>query len=258
MSVGFIAVVPARYASTRFPGKPLLDFGGKPMVVRVAEQARRSQATRVVVATDDLRIASACEAHQVEVVMTSSHHPTGTDRLSEAAAKLNLSAETIVVNVQGDEPFIPPEAIDLVAMTLAQHATAGISTVGHAITDCEEFFNPNVVKLVQNQAGEAIYFSRAPIPYARDAFAKEGARTGHLPSEAAQVALRHVGLYAYRASFLKLFPTWPVGTLEALESLEQLRALERGVVIAVARLDAPLPPGIDTPEDYEKIRAALK
>lgn len=254
----FLAIVPARYASTRFPGKPLIDIGGKPMVVRVAEQARLSQASRVVVATDDARIAAACEAHGVEVVMTSSDHPTGTDRLSETAAKLGLSAQTIVVNVQGDEPFIPPEAINLVARTLAQHPRAGMATVGHAMTEREEFFNPNVVKLVQNAAGEAIYFSRAPIPYARDAFASDSSKGGALPSALANRAIRHVGLYAYRAGFLKEFPTWPVGTLEALESLEQLRALERGVVIAVARLDAPLPPGIDTPEDYEKLSIKFK
>jgi 3-deoxy-manno-octulosonate cytidylyltransferase (CMP-KDO synthetase) len=255
--VGFIAVIPARYASTRFPGKPLIDIDGKPMVVRVAEQARRSRASRVVVATDDARIALACEAHSVEVVMTSSVHPTGTDRLSEVVALLALPAETIVVNVQGDEPFIPPEAIDLVASTLAQHPTAGMATVGHPITEREEFFNPNVVKLAQNLAGEAIYFSRAPIPYARDSFAADGARVGALPNAAAHMALRHVGLYAYRAGFLKVFPTWPVGALEALEALEQLRALERGVVIAVARIESPLPPGIDTPEDYEKVKQSL-
>jgi 3-deoxy-manno-octulosonate cytidylyltransferase (CMP-KDO synthetase) len=255
--VGFVAIIPARYASTRFPGKPLIDIDGKPMIVRVAEQARRSRAARVVVATDDARIALACEAHRVEVVMTATTHPTGTDRLSEVASKLALPAETIVVNVQGDEPFIPPEAIDLVAATLAQHPTAGMATVGHPIAEREEFFNPNVVKLVQNLAGEAIYFSRAPIPYARDAFAADGTRSGALPAAAAKSALRHVGLYAYRAGFLKVFPTWPVGTLEAIEALEQLRALERGVVIAVAQIESALPPGIDTPEDYDKVKQSL-
>ncbi len=251
-AAGFTVIIPARYASTRFPGKPLIDLGGKAMIVRVAEQARRSQASRVVVATDDARIADTCGADLIDFVMTATHHPTGTDRLSEAAHLLALEDDTIVVNVQGDEPLIPPEVIDQVAQTLAQNPRAEIATVCHAIHTREEFFNPNVVKLTMNGAGEALYFSRAPIPYARDAFANDASPMGALPSEIA--AYRHIGLYAYRAKFLRQFPRWPVANLEATESLEQLRALANGVVIAVTVIDAPLPPGIDTPEDYENLR----
>ncbi len=250
--MSFVVIVPARYASVRFPGKPLIDLGGKPMVVRVVEQARKSAASRVVVATDDLRISQACRTFGAKVVMTADTHTTGTDRLSEAAEKLGLTPETIVVNVQGDEPLIPPEAINAVAALLQKNADAAISTVCHAIHSREEFFNPNVVKVVMNDRGEALYFSRAPIPYARDAFANDSARTGPLPEGLS--AFRHIGLYGYRVSFLARFPTLAHAPLEKTESLEQLRALHHGERIAVGIFDAPLPPGIDTPEDYAGLK----
>jgi 3-deoxy-manno-octulosonate cytidylyltransferase (CMP-KDO synthetase) len=250
--MSFVVIIPARYASTRFPGKPLIDLGGKPMVVRVAEQACRSAATQVVVATDDERIAAACRTYGASVVMTSDQHPTGTDRLSEAASKLGLAPETIVVNVQGDEPLLPPQAINDVATLLADHPGAAISTACHAIHTREEWFNPNVVKVVMNARGEALYFSRAPIPFARDATAADPSRTGALPL--GLVAYRHIGLYAYRVSFLARFPTLAQTPLETTESLEQLRAMHHGETIAVGVFEAPLPPGIDTPEDYEALR----
>jgi 3-deoxy-manno-octulosonate cytidylyltransferase (CMP-KDO synthetase) len=251
--VSFTVLIPARFASTRFPGKPLIDLGGKPMVVRVAEQARKSDASSIVVATDDTRIADACREHDVRFVMTSPDHPTGTDRLSEASAALHLRDEEIVVNVQGDEPLIPAKAINDVAALLTKNANAGIATVCHAIHTREEFFNPNVVKVVMNDAGEALYFSRAPIPFARDAFATDASRDGVLPAQVR--AYRHIGLYAYRAGFLKRFPAMPIASIEKVEALEQLRAMASGVRIAVDVFDAPLPPGIDTPADYELLKA---
>ena len=244
----FTVVIPARYASSRFPGKPLADIGGQPMIARVAERARQSGARRVIVATDDARIADAARAHGVEAVMTRTGHPTGTDRLAEVVEQRGWSKDTIVVNVQGDEPLIEPGIIVQTARQLAASG-ADIATVAHPIADPADFFNPNVVKVVCRADGDAAYFSRAPIPYARDHFARAG-RT--LPADFP--AYRHVGLYAYRASFLKAFSGLSVAPTEHFESLEQLRALWHGYRISVTLIDAAPAPGVDTPEDAERMR----
>lgn len=250
MSATFKVVIPARYASTRLPAKPLLDLGGKPMVVRVAERARLSGADEVLVATDHPEVKAAAEAHGVPVLMTRADHPTGTDRLAEVVALSGWDDATLVVNVQGDEPLIEPEVIALTANRLAQSG-ADISTVAHPIADAADFFNPNVVKVVCRGDGEAAYFSRAPIPYARDHFAREqGGAT--LPPDFP--ACRHVGLYAYRAAFLKAYAGLQLAPTELFESLEQLRALWHGYRIAVALIDAAPAPGVDTPEDAERVR----
>ncbi len=219
------------------------------MVVRVAERAALSQAKRVVVATDDHRIAEVCQAHGFAVAMTRSDHATGTDRLSEVATQLNLDDDAIVVNVQGDEPLIPPNAINAVAAHLSCAANAAIATLVHPIADAREAQSANVVKCVMNERGEALYFSRAPIPFDRDGWS-DGIAEVHrdLP------LMRHIGLYAYRAGFLREFPQLSVPAIERFEALEQLRALAHGFTIAVLRVDAPLPPGIDTPADYERVR----
>lgn len=250
--MGFVAIVPARLASTRLPRKPLADIAGRPMVVHVAERAREAGAERVVVATDSEEIRLACEAHGLDAVLTSPAHPTGTDRLAEAAEILGLADEAIVVNVQGDEPLIPPAVVREVADLLAARPDCGIATAAHAIHEAAEFFNPNVVKVVTDAAGRALTFSRAPIPWARDAFAQSRET---LPADLG--ALRHVGLYAYRASFLRQFPTLSRAPIEEAESLEQLRALWHGVRIAVMNLPGALPAGVDTTEDLERVRAAL-
>jgi 3-deoxy-manno-octulosonate cytidylyltransferase (CMP-KDO synthetase) len=248
----FVAIVPARLASTRLPRKPLADIGGLPLVVRVAQRAAASGAQRVVVAADGEEIAAACRAHRIEVVLTSPAHPTGTDRLAEACELLDLAADAIVVNVQGDEPLIPPAVIADVAALLARQPDCAIATAAHPLRDAAEFFSPNVVKVVVDRAGRALLFSRAPIPWARDAFAAD--RTT-LP--VGLPALRHVGLYAYRAAFLRAYPKLARDPLEVFESLEQLRALAHGYRIAVLTLPGALPPGVDTPEDLEIVRAAI-
>lgn len=249
-SIAFTAIVPARFASTRFPGKPLIDLGGKPMVVCVAEQAAKSGATQVVVATDDERIAQVCRTHRVAVQMTRGDHATGTDRLSEVVAALALSDDAIVVNVQGDEPLIPPSVITQAAQHLAASSGAAIATLVHPIHDISDAMSPNVVKCVLNERGEAMYFSRAPIPYDRDGWRQNmSGIQSNLP------IFRHIGLYAYTAKFLKAFPHLSVPAIEQFESLEQLRALAHGYRIAVLVVDEPLPPGIDTPEDYERLKA---
>ena len=248
--LAFKVVIPARYASTRLPGKPLLDLGGKPMVVRVAERVRRSGAEEIWVATDHPEVWKAAEAHEVAALMTRSDHATGTDRLAEVVDQRGWHGDTIVVNVQGDEPLIEPDAI---IQTARQLATSGadIATAAHPIVDAADFFNPNVVKVVCRADGDAAYFSRAPIPYARDHFAREqGGET--LP--AAFPAYRHVGLYAYRASFLKAFSGLTVAPTEQFEALEQLRALWHGYRISVALIAAAPAPGVDTPEDAERMR----
>jgi 3-deoxy-manno-octulosonate cytidylyltransferase (CMP-KDO synthetase) len=248
-SFRFVAIIPARLASTRLARKPLADIGGKPMVVRVAEQARASGAERVIVAADAAEILEACRTHGVEAVQTSPAHPTGTDRLAETCAALALPAETIVVNVQGDEPLMPPATIVDVARLLAQRPDCDIATAAHPLHDPAEFFATNVVKVVTDANGRALYFSRAPIPWSRDAFAADRSR---LP--ATLPALRHVGLYAYRAGFLLRYPQLARAPIEEHESLEQLRALWHGIGIAVLPLDEPLPPGVDTPEDLVRVQ----
>ena len=248
----FVVVIPARFASTRLPGKPLQDIAGKPMIQHVWQQASKSAASRVVVATDDARIVEACRAFGAEVLLTRADHNSGTDRLAEVASQLGLSSDAIVVNVQGDEPLIPPAIIDQVAANLAAHPEAGIATLAEPITDPAQLFNPNVVKVVGDANGLALTFSRAPLPWARDTFAVQ---RDTLP--AGVPFRRHIGIYAYRAGFLHDFVAWGPCWLEDAECLEQLRALWHGVRIHVAdALEAP-PTGVDTPDDLQRVRQLL-
>jgi 3-deoxy-manno-octulosonate cytidylyltransferase (CMP-KDO synthetase) len=246
----FTVLIPARYASTRFPGKPLADLDGKPMVVRVAERAQASGAERVAVATDDARIAAAVERHGYAACMTRADHPTGTDRLAEAALQLGLPEDAIVVNVQGDEPLLAPDLIRAMAALLAAHPVAAIATACHPICDAAEAFSPNVVKVVLDHAGYALYFSRATIPWARDAFAADRAVLPQgLP------LYRHYGLYAYRVGFLRAYPALAPAPVERFEALEQLRALWHGYRIVVEVTTGTPAPGVDTPQDLERVRA---
>ncbi len=244
----FTVIIPARFASTRFPGKPLADIAGKPMVVRVAKQASKSGAREVLIATDHAEIARVVEAHGFEAVMTRSDHATGTDRIAEVARKRGFKASHIVVNVQGDEPLIPPALIRSVAASLATHRDAAIATACHAIKSAAEFANPNVVKVVLDNAGYALYFSRATIPYARDAFANA---IHTLPPQLP--AYRHLGIYAYRCGFLNKFNQLKPATVEQFEALEQLRAMAHGYRISVAITRSAPHPGIDTPEDLKRL-----
>jgi 3-deoxy-manno-octulosonate cytidylyltransferase (CMP-KDO synthetase) len=248
--VPFSVLIPARLASTRLPDKPLADIGGKPMVVRVAERAARSGAQRVVVAADSERIAQACRAHGVQVVLTRPDHPSASDRLAEACEQLGWDGDDIVVNVQGDEPLIDPGLIDAVAGLLLARPAASMSTAAHPIDDVAEFRNPNVVKTVLQADGLALYFSRAPIPWWRD-----GASGGAAALPAAPRPLRHIGIYGYRAAFLRAFPRMAPAPAEQCEALEQLRALWHGHRIAVHVADVAPGPGVDTPQDLERVRA---
>jgi len=250
VSARFTAIIPARYASTRLPGKPLADVAGKPMVVRVAERAIEAGADRVVVATDDERIKAVVELNGIAACLTSPDHSTGTDRLAEAANQLALDDDAIVVNVQGDEPLLSPRLIRAVAQLLAANPPAAIATACHPITDAAEAFNPNVVKVVLDHERYALYFSRATIPWARDAFA--GGRTDVPPG---LPLYRHYGLYAYRVRFLRRFPTLAPAPIERFEALEQLRALWHGFRIVVEITAGTPAPGVDTPEDLERVRA---
>ena len=249
--MGFTVLIPARLASTRLPDKPLADIAGLPMVVRVAQRAAQSQATQVVVATDNDRIQAACEAHGIRCVMTRADHPTGSDRLAEACALLGLDGDDAVVNVQGDEPLIDPALIDACAMQLVQRPDCVVSTAAHPIEDPAHFANPNVVKVVTDVQGRALYFSRAPIPWWRDA------PVAGAPAEGADTPLRHIGIYGYRAGFLRRFPQLSVSPLERLESLEQLRVLWHGERIAVHVTPHAPGAGVDTPEDLARVRALL-
>jgi 3-deoxy-manno-octulosonate cytidylyltransferase (CMP-KDO synthetase) len=249
--MSFSVLIPARLASTRLPRKPLADIAGLPMVVRVARTAARSAAAQVVVAADHRDIVAVCESHGVTALLTRDDHATGSDRLAEACTLLGLADSDIVVNVQGDEPLIEPSLIDACASLLAQRADCVMSTAAHRIDQRDEFVNPNVVKVVCDQAGRALYFSRATIPWWRDGYA---AGIGELATPA---PLRHIGLYAYRAGFLRRFPTLSASPLEATESLEQLRVLWHGERIAVHVSDTRPGPGVDTPEDLERVRALL-
>jgi len=249
--VTYTVLIPARLASTRLPRKPLADIGGVPMIVRVARRAIESSAKDVVVAADDPDIASACYSHGVKALLTREDHPSGSDRLAEACAALGLADREIVVNLQGDEPLISPALLDACARSLDEHDECVMSTVAHPIDDVAEFGNPNVVKVVLDAKGYALYFSRAPIPWWRDGYA------GGLRRVSAPPPLRHVGLYAYRAAFLKRFPTLAASPLEQLESLEQLRVLWHGERIAVHVSDERPGPGVDTPEDLVRVRAML-
>jgi 3-deoxy-manno-octulosonate cytidylyltransferase (CMP-KDO synthetase) len=245
--MSFTVIIPARLASTRLPNKPLADLGGKPMVVRVAERARASGAERIIVATDHADIAAACAAHGVEVQMTRADHPSGTDRIAEVARALDLAPDAVVVNLQGDEPLIDPGLLAACAARIK--AGVPMATCAHPIDNAADAFNPNVVKVVLDKAGRALYFSRATIPWHRDAFAlsKEGLPAGYAP-------LRHVGLYAYSNAFLQAYPALEPAPLESIEALEQLRVLWHGYPIAVHITDSAPAAGVDTPEDLERVR----
>jgi 3-deoxy-manno-octulosonate cytidylyltransferase (CMP-KDO synthetase) len=245
--LSFTVIIPARYASTRFPGKALADLAGKPMVVRVCERARDSGAAAVHVATDDERIAAAVRKHGFAVVMTKADHPCGTDRLAEAASALRLPEDQIVVNVQGDEPLIAPELIRAVAQRLEARREASMSTACHAIHDEASAANPNIVKVVLDAEGYALYFSRARIPHRR-----EGARSPQAP------CYRHAGIYAYRVRFLKQYAALQPAPMEQAEALEQLRALWHGHRIAVVVSERDIPPGVDTPQDLEAVLRMLR
>ena len=231
--MSFTVIIPARMKSTRLPEKPLKDICGKPMIVRVAEAASRTGASRIAVATDHEAIYEACRTAGIECVMTRADHPTGTDRLAEAASLLGLAADEIVVNIQGDEPLMPAEAVNQTAALLADRPECAVATAAHTLTSIEDFFSPNVVKVELDNRGNALTFSRAPIP------------------------LHHLGLYAYRVGFLKKFPTLAPAPIEEAESLEQLRALWNGEKIAVLVLHQALPAGVDTEEDLERVRAVF-
>ena len=249
---GFTVVIPARLASSRLPNKPLVDIAGLPMVVRVAQRALQSQAQQVVVAADDAQIVAACESHGIAALLTRKDHLSGSDRLAEACQQLGLAPETVVVNVQGDEPLMRADLINEVARVLTERPDASMSTAAHPIASLEEFTNPNVVKVVMDARQMALYFSRAPIPWWRDGQSPSGFKA--LPSPP---PLRHIGIYAYRAGFLTQFPQLPPAPVETLESLEQLRALWHGHRIAVhVTPDAP-GPGVDTPEDLAKVRQLI-
>ena len=241
--MSFLVVIPARYDASRLPGKPLADIHGKPMLQHTWEKARASGADAVYVATDDPRIEAAAAGVGAEVVMTDAGHRSGTDRIQEVAAALGLPDEQIIVNVQADEPLIPPAVIDQVAGNLAAHAAAGIATLCEAITSHAEINDPSAVKVVLNREGYALYFSRATIPWQA--------------SVSAGNCYRHIGIYAYRVATLNAFVDWPVAELEVAEKLEQLRALHNGVAIHVAVSRESIPPGVDTEKDLEAVRAHL-
>ena len=248
----FHVVIPARHASTRLPGKPLLPIAGKPMVVRVAEQAGKSGAQQIWIATDHHAIAAAAHEHGFKACLTHEYHTSGTDRLAEVVEQQGWSDDTIVVNVQGDEPLIPPQLISAVAQHLANHPECAIATACHAIHNEADFRNPNIVKAVLDKDGNALYFSRAPIPYPRDAFAARQTLPEQLP------VLRHIGIYAYRASFLRAYSQLAPAAIEQFEALEQLRALWHGYKIGVTVTDDAPPAGVDTEADLHAARATFE
>ncbi len=260
-AVRFSVLIPARMASSRLANKPLADIAGLPMVVRVAQRAAQSGALRTVVAADDARILQACAQHGIEAIATRADHVSGSDRLAEACVALGLDADDVVVNVQGDEPLIDPQLVHSVAALLARQPDASMGTAAHAIASLEDFHNPNVVKLVLDASGCASYFSRAPIPWARDLRGSDwwnGAAAEAQPRVAALAGfapLRHIGVYSYRAGFLRAYPTLPQAPTEAIEQLEQLRALWHGHRIAVHLCEDVPGPGVDTQEDLERVRA---
>ena len=248
----FVVVSPARYGSTRLPGKPLLEIGDKPMVVHVADRARASGAAEVIVATDHEGIAAAVARHGHRALLTRADHASGTDRIAEVAAQRRYHGERIVVNVQGDEPLIEPELIRDVAQQLAAHPDAAIATAGCPLTDAAQFVNPNIVKVVLDRNGYALYFSRAPIPFARDAFSD-----GITRIPAGLPAYRHIGVYAYRAAFLAGYAQLAPAPIEQFEALEQLRALWHGHRISVAITAASPHAGVDTADDFERVKTLL-
>jgi 3-deoxy-manno-octulosonate cytidylyltransferase (CMP-KDO synthetase) len=243
----FTVIIPARLASTRLPNKPLADLGGKPMIVRVAERAHASGAARIVVATDHADILAACAAHGIDARMTRSDHPSGTDRIAQVARELGLAMDEVVVNLQGDEPLIDPALLAACAGRIG--ADVPMATCAHPLADVGDVFNPNVVKVVLDKAGRALYFSRAAIPWHRDAFAatRDALPPGYAP-------LRHIGLYAYSNAFLQAYPGLEPAPLEQVEALEQLRVLWHGYPIAVHITDSAPEAGVDTPEDLARVR----
>ncbi|MCF3097908.1 3-deoxy-manno-octulosonate cytidylyltransferase [Aeromonas australiensis] len=253
--MSFVVVIPARYASTRLPGKPLADIHGKPMVQHVVEKALQSGADRVIVATDDARVQQALHSTGVEVCMTSADHQSGTERLAEVCRHYGFAADTIIVNVQGDEPLIPPAIIRQVADNLAA-ATAPMATLSVPIQDADEAFNPNAVKVVTDKDGYALYFSRACIPWDRDRFAASDRLAGS-QEQIGDHYQRHIGIYAYRAGFIQRYVDWAPSVLEQVEALEQLRVLWYGEKIHVAQAHEAPPVGVDTQADLEKVRAFL-
>ncbi|MGL5006418.1 MAG: 3-deoxy-manno-octulosonate cytidylyltransferase [Plesiomonas sp.] len=248
--MSFIVIIPARYASTRLPGKPLADIAGKPMILHVLEKAQRAGAERVIVATDHLDVAAVVTAAGGEVCMTRADHNSGTERLAEVIEHYNFADDTIIVNVQGDEPLIPPAIIRQVANNLAQANQARMATLSVRIEEAEEVFNPNAVKVLTDQQGYALYFSRAAIPWDRDNFARTKTQVGNFYQ-------RHIGIYAYRAGFIRQYVNWIPSQLEQIESLEQLRVLWYGEKIHVAIAEQAPPAGVDTQEDLDKVRQIL-
>lgn len=252
--MSFIVVIPARYASTRLPAKPLKEIAGKPMIQHVYERACESGAREVIIATDDARIETIAKQFGAKVCMTSVNHTSGTDRLQEVVAQLKLSDNDIVVNVQGDEPLIPAAVINQVANNLASMASASMATLSEPIHSLADFRNPNIVKVVSDTQGKALYFSRAPIPWPRDHFAKSDIQ--ELPENFP--AQRHIGIYAYRVALLHRFVTWQPAPLEKIESLEQLRVMWNGEVIHIAEAVVAVPGGVDTEEDLQRIKKLLE
>lgn len=250
--MNFTVIIPARYAATRLPGKPLADLGGRPLLQWVHERALASGAARVVVATDDARIEAAARAFGAEVVMTSPEHRSGTDRIADAARQLGLPDDALVVNVQGDEPLMPPPLIRQVAANLAAHPAADMATLSQRILTLSELASPHVVKVVCDREGYALYFSRALIPQPRDGMPE----AEHL-ADAVPGWQRHIGIYAYRVGFLRAFVHWPPAAIESTEMLEQLRALWNGASIHVAEACAPAPVGVDTPDDLARLRERI-
>lgn len=252
--IKFTVIIPARFASTRLPGKPLADIAGKPMIAHVWKQAKLSGAERVVVATDNDDVAQAVRAFGGEVCMTSPHHNSGTERLAEVVEKLDISDDEIIVNIQGDEPLIPPVIVEQVAENLAKYQVK-MASLAVKIEEIEELFNPNVVKVLTDKEGYVLYFSRAAIPWNRDQFAKLQAESVNV--SLGDTYLRHIGIYAYRAGFIKQYVKWQPTTLEQIESLEQLRVLWHGEKIHVELAKEIPAVGVDTPEDLEKVRSIL-
>jgi 3-deoxy-manno-octulosonate cytidylyltransferase (CMP-KDO synthetase) len=262
MTMRFKVVIPARYASTRLPGKPLLNIAGKPMIAHVCERAQEADAEEIIVATDDDRIFQTVNDLGIKAVMTRPDHQNGTERIAEVAQQCGWDGDEIIVNLQGDEPLIPPTYIREVAAALAGQKQAGVATLAAEIKDQEEIFNPNAVKVVLNNAGYALYFSRAPIPWERDRFISTDGRIGPLPMAVGKPSgkmpyLRHIGMYAYTVDFLNRYCQWDASLLESVESLEQLRILWHGEAVLVKTVDKTPDAGVDTKEDLIRVEQVL-